>query len=252
MQQLKHPERDLAVGSPKFLNNPGFTEGLPGDILITASTDTAALRDALKADNGGASVSDSHPLLQNRGHLEFIPVYAPISSHCDISLPFDGSIMSIAILNFLPSARGSVTIASADPVSDPVIDPNYYGTEADRVVLRSGVRMAFRAVETEIGRSVIAEEVAPPGYSPLSSESSDEEIDNRIKRVTMTFYHPAGTASMGKVVETDCKVKGANGLRVVDASVMPVPIAAHYQVAVYALAEQMAILISEEWKAKAS
>jgi choline dehydrogenase-like flavoprotein len=58
-----------------------------------------------------------------------------------------------------------------------------------------------------------------------------------------TLYHAAGTAAMGKVVDADLKVYGVEGLRVVDASVMPVPIASHYQACVYAIGEQAADII---------
>lgn len=56
-------------------------------------------------------------------------------------------------------------------------------------------------------------------------------------------FHPAGTASMGTVVDSDCKVKGVDGLRVVDASILPLPIAAHYQASMYAVAEAGADII---------
>jgi len=58
-----------------------------------------------------------------------------------------------------------------------------------------------------------------------------------------TLYHAAGTAAMGKAVDTNLKVYGVEGLRVVDASVMPVPIASHYQACVYAIGEQAADII---------
>lgn len=61
---------------------------------------------------------------------------------------------------------------------------------------------------------------------------------------TSTVYHAAGTASMGKVVDNDLKVLGIRGLRIVDASVIPVPIAAHYQALIYALGERAADIIS--------
>lgn len=58
-----------------------------------------------------------------------------------------------------------------------------------------------------------------------------------------TLYHPAGSASMGKVVDTDLRVKGIDRLRVVDASVIPTPLATHIQMCIYALAEHAADII---------
>lgn len=58
-----------------------------------------------------------------------------------------------------------------------------------------------------------------------------------------TLYHPAGSAAMGKVVDSDLRVFGITGLRVVDASVFPTPLASHYQACIYALAEQAADII---------
>lgn len=86
-------------------------------------------------------------------------------------------------------------------------------------------------------------EFLPPGCTkPLTSQSSDQEIDDRVKRVAATWFHPTGSCAMGKVVDTDLKVKGVERLRVVDASVMPCPMGAHYQVPTYAIAEQAADL----------
>jgi choline dehydrogenase-like flavoprotein len=61
--------------------------------------------------------------------------------------------------------------------------------------------------------------------------------------VDSTLYHAGGTAAMGRVVDTELRIYGVTGLRVVDASVLPVPLASHYQVCVYALAEQAADMI---------
>lgn len=58
-----------------------------------------------------------------------------------------------------------------------------------------------------------------------------------------TLYHAAGTAAMGKVVDPELRVYGVKGLRVCDASVMPIPLASHYQACVYAIGEQAAHMI---------
>lgn len=69
-------------------------------------------------------------------------------------------------------------------------------------------------------------------------------MDARVRRCGGTFYHTAGMVSMGRVVDAECRVKGVVGSRVVDASVMPTPISAHFMVAMYALAEQMDDIIA--------
>jgi len=62
---------------------------------------------------------------------------------------------------------------------------------------------------------------------------------HRVLHGVHTVYHGSGTCAMGSVVTTDCKVKGIHGLRVIDSSVIPLPLCAHYQAAVYAIAEQV-------------
>lgn len=69
-------------------------------------------------------------------------------------------------------------------------------------------------------------------------------IANDVPLIRSTF-HGAGTCSMGAVVDTDLRVKGVENLRIVDASVIPIALGAHIQAAVYALAEQAAVLISQ-------
>ncbi len=113
------------------------------------------------------------------------------------------------------------------------------------------MRRNMAAFETAEGQAVVAEEVPPAGFPALSSKSTDAELDARVRRSGGTFYHTIGTASMGTVVDTECKVIGVEGLRVVDASVVPTPVSAHYMVMVYALAEQMAEIIASGTKAEA-
>ena len=245
--RIRNPEKGLCAPSAAF-NHPSYVEGFPTDYIIAESAPTSALKQALQLDSPEPEksvISDTDPyLFPPRTHYEILPMYAPTEVPLtDMNIPLDGSIISIGIIGLLPTSRGSVTLASRDPMAHPLIDPNYYATHVDRVVLRAGMRRNMAAFETPEAQAVVAEEVPPAGFPALNSKSTDDELDARIKRCAGTFYHTSGTASMGRVVDTECKVKGVTRLRVVDASVLPTPISAHYMVAVYALAEQMAEII---------
>lgn len=245
--QIKSPEQALAAGSSGW-NDPSYLLGVPADMVATATAPKDKLKAAMIKD-GMHNVNDSHPhLAPTRGHIEILPLYAPTEAPLtDLNVPFDGTCITIGTLNLLPTSRGSVRLASADPAADPLIDPNYYATETDRVVMREGMRLAMRAIETAEGQQLIDSELTPPNYPPLTSKSSDSEIDARVKRAAATWFHPTGSCAMGKVVDTDLRVMGVEHLRVVDASVMPCPIGGHYQVATYAIAEQAAEIINKTY-----
>jgi choline dehydrogenase-like flavoprotein len=98
-------------------------------------------------------------------------------------------------------------------------------------------------LDTPDGREIVQESVPHPGLPKLSPASSDGEIDAHVRQLAYTTFHPAGNATMGDVADSDLKVVGIEGLRVVDASVLPVPLACHLQVPLYALAEQAADII---------
>ena len=91
-------------------------------------------------------------------------------------------------------------------------------------------------------------EILPDGHKCLPSDASDEDIDARIKLGGLSCSHPGASCSMGKVVDAFCRVFGVQGLRVVDASIIPVPLAAHYQAPVFVLAEQAVDIILNERK----
>jgi len=144
----------------------------------------------------------------------------------------------------MPTSRGRVTLSSPNATDAPLIDPNFYGSEADRTMMRHGIRQVTKLfLDTPEGREMVESEVVPEGFKPFTLESTDAEIDERVGAVGGSFWHVAGSAAMGKVVDSELRVYGVKGLRVVDSSVLPVSIAAHYQVCIYALAEQAADLI---------
>jgi len=82
----------------------------------------------------------------------------------------------------LPTSRGTVTLASKDPVTPPRIDPNYYATEADRYVVRTALRKLMQVMmETKEGKAMVKEQVVATGQNRLSPRSSDEDIDELVR-----------------------------------------------------------------------
>ena len=243
--KLRHPEKGLAMGSPAFAD-PAFQRGNPADWLATLTVPADGLKAALAKDENTPTVSDNHVLLHGaRSHLEMNVLYGAFGAEqIGLDIPVDGNAIMSYYMACLPSARGSITLASTDPTVHPVIDPNYCGTEADRFVMREGWRVLSRLMlETPEGQELVADEIVPKGHTCLPSTASDAEIDQRIQIGGVSCSHPGASCSMGKVVDAECRVKGVQGLRVVDASVIPVPLAAHYQAPVFALAEQAVDII---------
>lgn len=243
--KVKNPEAGVSIGTPKW-SDPAYMKGLPCDWFALQHGSDEVLKAALAKDGDTIDDSDKQLILNpTRCNTETIVVYAPAGAQiAGVNVPMDGTHISTAVLGLTPTSRGTITLASTDPAAPPVIDPNYNESEVDRAVLRGGIRQAMRMLQkTPEGQAIVESELPPEGYPVLNADSTDEEIDARVKRTANTFFHAAGSAAMGKVVDAELRVYGVSGLRVVDASVMPVPLAAHYQVCVFAIAEQAADMI---------
>ncbi|HLA64526.1 MAG TPA: GMC family oxidoreductase N-terminal domain-containing protein [Rhodothermales bacterium] len=120
-----------------------------------------------------------------------------------------------------PASRGRVTLRTADPLAAPAIDPNYLAEQGDVDVLVEGVRIARQIAAQPAYRGLLAAELKP---GPRLGRDSD--LAAYVRQTCETLYHPVGTCRMGAdadaVVDTELRVRGVRGLRVVDASVMPV------------------------------
>ncbi|KAJ5662725.1 alcohol oxidase [Penicillium macrosclerotiorum] len=240
--KLKNPEKGYALGSPAF-NRPEFRNGNPIEWLATISTPHEELVKAAQVD--GLDARD--PCLQEpRGNVEMMIAYAPIAGGgSEFRVPFDGNHISSPVVLLLPTSRGNITLASTDPMADPILNPAYLSTEMDRATMRAGMRLALQVMETDAAREVVEGETPPPGHEPLTSACTDSDLDRRMQIVGSSFFQNGGTAAMGSVVDTQCRVKGVQNLRVCDASVLPVPLAGHYQAPMYAFGEAVAQMLLE-------
>ena len=142
-----------------------------------------------------------------------------------------------------PESRGAVKLASADPQAAPLIHQNFLASPKDWQSLRAGFRVARQlAMQPSMQPFIEAE------FFPGPKCQSDDEIDDHIRRTSITVHHPAGTCRMGadeaSVVDPELRVRGLAGLRVVDASVMPDLVCGNINAAVIMIAEKAADLIA--------
>ncbi|OLN96844.1 Oxygen-dependent choline dehydrogenase 3 [Colletotrichum chlorophyti] len=244
--QLKNPENGYALGSsnPVFAQ-PEFSLGYPIDWVTSTGVNKTGLAAAIAQDEGAIPDVASHPLLKtDRTFLETFVIYQAYSAS-NPSVPMDGSHIYTNLVSFLPTSRGTVGLSSSNPNDSPIINLNYLDTEVDRYVYREGVRQITKLMlDTAFGKEYIAGETAPDNFAAASLEDTDEYLDARLAEGGLTTWHPHGTCAMGKVVDSEFNVKGVKGLRVVDASVLPVPMAAHLMAPLYAMAEQAAAIIT--------
>ncbi|MGE0745772.1 MAG: GMC family oxidoreductase [Rhodospirillales bacterium] len=136
-----------------------------------------------------------------------------------------------------PESRGRVELRSADPRDKVKIFQNFLQTETDRITLREGVRM-IRRVAAEAPLSKLLGEEKTPGRHV----QTDAEIDAHIRATSATAHHPCGTCRIGSddmaVVDPELKVRGVEGLRVIDASVFPDLVGGNINAPVIMIAER--------------
>jgi choline dehydrogenase len=158
--------------------------------------------------------------------------------------------MTILVTLVSVASRGTIRLRSADPRHRPMIDAGYLTDDADTAALVKAVTMARALVEAQPLRKLCRAELAPG-----DAVRTEAELAEFVRRDVGTLYHPVGTCAMGgaaeqavialdTVVDTELRVRGVTGLRVVDASVMPTVPRGNTNAPVIAIAERAADLIA--------
>jgi choline dehydrogenase/4-pyridoxate dehydrogenase len=215
----------LAVAlADAYLRGKGFATNLPSGITAFLKSDP------------------SEPLPD----IQLLFVAAPFGAKP--YLPFskpgfaDGFALRAVVLR--PESRGSITLASADPATPPRIHQNLLATDSDWRRMKAAIRL-FRDLATRppVRRFVKAE------LAPGADAISDAAIEAHARNTAITVHHPCGTCRMGAasdetaVVDPELRVRGVEGLRVVDASVFPDLVGGNINAAVVMIAEKAADLI---------
>ncbi|KQX17606.1 MULTISPECIES: GMC family oxidoreductase [unclassified Sphingomonas] len=174
--------------------------------------------------------------------LVFLPVRLDAKMWHPLSRNRQEHVLSVMVMQLHPESRGTVRLGSADPFARPVVDLNLLSTQRDFADIRGGIAATRRIfAQAPLADMVRAELV------PGTERQDDAALDGFIRDNLKITQHPAGTCRMGDdaeaVVDSRLRVRGVEGLRVVDASIMPTVPGANINAAVIMVAEKAADLI---------
>ena len=143
-----------------------------------------------------------------------------------------------------PESRGRVSIRSSDPFDDPLLETNYLSAQIDQDTMVEGLKLVRNIYQQAPFHDHWIREIIPG-----ANAKTDDELLEEIRKYASTVYHPVGTCRMGtdhgSVVDPELRVRGVEGLRVVDASVMPKITSANTNAATFMIAEKAAAMIRD-------
>jgi len=247
------PEEDLALFGMHVLENLPVGRNLQDHCMVNVNfvTDQPALFGILTPENfellekeGRGPLSSNIPeaggFFRTRDDLPAPDIefhFAPSIFYDEgLNAPTDPG-MAFGPVLIKPNARGWVKLRTPMPDSKPLVLCNFLTDEEDRQTLIAGVRIAL-----EIASQPTLKAVTTAPYSVPDSDS-EQDIVAWIERNAQPVYHPTSTCAIGSVVDPELRVYGAEGLRVVDASVMPTITRANTHAATVMIAEKAADLI---------
>jgi choline dehydrogenase len=192
-----------------------------------------------KHNHGEVYAALRSPLAGPAPDLHLFPILLP-AAPARHQAPAAGYALVAAVMT--PDSRGTVRLATTDPRAAPLIDPGFLTDERDTARLETGLGIIRQAAGSEALSRMRSEEIAPGSDARTSSE-----VRRYIRSAVGSYYHPAGTCRMGTdpgaVTDPELRVREITGLRVADASVMPVIPNAPTHATVLAIAEKAAGLI---------
>lgn len=176
------------------------------------------------------TVSGTQPCPTDRGQLLYQLVNGALLSGGP-----NVSTMSPFVALVQPQSTGHLRLNSSDYRIDPIIYSNYYGAPEDKAAMLHGYKELRRIMQHPSLAKVIKSEIYPG-----ANVTSDADLWKAIQDTAQTFHHPLGTVAFGKVLDASWRIKGLQGIRVIDSSTLPTPPTCHIQASVYAVAHRAA------------
>jgi len=237
------------LGVPVVADSPSVGTNLHDHPVLTIAwplLDAGSLRDSLYADPRTVYQLLRRGPLSALGQSVAVTRSSPDVSAPDLHMilfplgedaggpPTPIPMVACALALLTPESRGTVRLASSDPAADPLIDPGYLRSVADRARLGRGLERMQELFDAPALANIIGPRLAPP------RDGDHDSIDEFISENLATYWHPVGTARMGDstaVLDPSLAVRGVSQLVVADASVMPRIPAATIQAPIIAIAE---------------
>lgn len=268
LDNLKNPEAlqeamaEYTTKQSGPLANPGATMSFASYADMSTPEELAALQESIMTHHPTGYNETARRLISDGfANTEYSSVhFASLGAAIDFKTSTQKIMMAgdpdmagkqgftIAVYLTRSLSVGSCHAISADPTVDPAIDPAYLSHPADLEVLQKGIEYVERVVATSPFKEKIKRRYYPKEDTDFSSKKAREEYT---RRALNTGYHLSSSVAMGVegvgAVDERLRVRGAKGLRVIDASVIPVHISGNMQSTVYAIAEKGADMLKEDW-----